>query len=133
MELEEVILTSKFQSYTVKAPSKEFEGAITSGMNIRPDEVILKNFGSNPTLNITLINGKKIELPLHTGIEKNRATLVIPEKFYKEAETDPELSTLLEGLFENQRNLEVEIENQGDKIILQPIGEKRGKFKIFFS
>ncbi len=125
-------MTSKFQSFTEKAPSEEFEGAITSSMNIRPDEVILKNFDENPVINITFMDSKKIDLPLRMH-ENGTGTLVIPEKYYKEAESEAELNVLLSGLFENQRNLEVEVDDQGDKIIIQPINSEKSRFKILFT
>lgn len=125
-------MTSKFQTFSEKAPVEEFEGAITSSMNIRPDEVILRNFSSNPIINITLREGKKCDLSLHRNLEENSGTLVIPEKLYKEGETETELNNLLSSLFENRRNLEVEVDDQGDKIVIQPINSEKGKFKFTF-
>lgn len=127
-------MTSKFPPQTEVAPISEFEGAITSAANIRPDEIILRNFGeANPTISITLISGKKIDLPLriHSDNEKI-ATLVISEKFYKESETDLEFKNLLEGLFDNQRMLEIELIKEKNRIIIQPLDNKT-KFKIIFN
>ena len=126
-------MTSKFQTFKEKAPSEEFEGAITSSMNIRPDEVILKDFGSNPTISIALSEGNKIDLPLHRNLEKNSGTLIIPEKFYTEAAKDTELNNLLDGLFENRRSLEVEVDDQVDKIMIQPLDSEKVKFKMIFT
>lgn len=128
-------MSSKFQSLSESsAPHiEEFEGAITSSSNVRPDEVILKIFDSNAIINITFLNGKKIDLPLHIKSEgKNSATLVIPEKFYKESEAEPELRDLLSGVFDNQRSLEVEVNIERNRIIVQPVGSKKNIFKIIF-
>lgn len=129
-------MISKFQSSadTAAPDMTEFEGAITSSSNIRPDEVILRNFGSKTSINITLINGKNIDLPLHMNPkEKNVGTLIIPEKFYKEAETDVELKELLSGLFDNRRSLDVKVEKQENRIIVQPLGSKKSNFTISFA
>ncbi|QLH36354.1 MAG: hypothetical protein HWD61_09615 [Parachlamydiaceae bacterium] len=66
-----------------EVPFAECEGAITSASNIRPDEVILKFFESKAIITIVFADGKFIDLQLHEGNHRDRATLVIPEKFTK--------------------------------------------------
>lgn len=126
-------MVSKFQSFQGKASlSIDFEGAITSSANIRPDEVILKNFDSNAMINIIFSDGKSIDLPIHRNPHEKTGTLVIPEKCYKDAEHDAELSQLLSTLFDNQRKFEIEINEQDNKIIIQPVGPRKSHFKISF-
>lgn len=125
-------MISKNLSSTDKPTSSfEYEGAIISSTNIRPDEVILRNFGSKAWIIITFTDGKKIEMPLYQK-SKNSGTIVIPEKFYKEAEKESEFRNLLNGLFDDQRSLEVEINDQGEKILIEPIGAKKGRFVLSF-
>lgn len=121
-------MISKFQSFK----DIDFEGAITSSSNIRPDEIILKNFDTKASINIIFSNGKSIDLPIHMNPDKKTGTLVIPEKFYKEGEIDTELRQLLNGLFDNQRTLEIEVKKQDNKIIIQPSGMHKSLFKISF-
>ncbi len=117
-------MASKFQYFNEVAPALlEYEGVITSGSNIRPDEIIFRNFGSKAVISIRFVDGKKMDLPLHKHDESS-GTLIIPEKFYKEAEKETELLALLRDLFDNQRSLEVEILEENEQIVIQPIGKK---------
>ncbi len=128
-------MASNFQILIEAVPFiSDFEGAIISSSNIRPDEIILMNFRENPRINITFCDGKKIDLPLHINPQTNDVwTIYIPEKVYKEAEKDSELREFLRGLFANQRNMEVELQEKEDSIIIQPVGSRKHLFKFIFN
>ena len=128
-------MTTKSQSYPNTAPATEdFEGAIISSSNIRPDEVILRNSGSKLTINIAFSSGKKIELPLYMyDSDKHMGTLVIPEKFYTEAGKEPELQQLLSSLFANRRRLDVKVDQNNNKILVEPVDTKNHNFTILFT
>lgn len=126
-------MDTKYQSFTRQDSAvEEFEGAITSPSNIRPDEIILRLGPQTASIVIVFVNGKKIVLPLHWQPIENQATLVVPEKVYKEAEKEIELNALLSGLFDNQRNLEVEMEIQDHQMTIQPLESKKQLFKFSF-
>lgn len=127
-----VRLISKIQSFSEVEAPLEYEGAITSRSNIRPDEIILKVFNSKASLNIFLNNGKPVELPLYLDEDQEKGTLTIPEKFFKEAVEDHELKNLLEGVFDNQRRLDLEINGGKNEITLRPIGVKKNLFTLSF-
>lgn len=127
-------MDTKFQSMTNQDSAvEEFEGVVTSSSNIRPDEIILRLEPNTATIIITFVDGKKITLPLHMQSIESRATLVISEKIYKEAEKEAELKALLSGLFDNQRNLEVDMDIQDHQMTIQPIESKKQSFKFSFS
>ncbi|MBS4171132.1 Uncharacterized protein NEOC95_001872 [Neochlamydia sp. AcF95] len=130
----EEFMASKLQSFSESAALPgDYEGALTSSLNIPLDEVVLRNFSSDSIICITLLSGKTIELPLHLNLkESGKATLAIPEKYYKQSELCKELEHLLSHLFSNQRSLLMEIDVQAHQIIIAPYQFKKNKFKFTF-
>jgi hypothetical protein len=128
-------LSSKFHDFTEIAPEVvDFEGAITSSANIRPDELVLRNIGSKWNLLITFSDGKKMELSVYLHPqEKNLATLVVPEKYYKEAEKLPDMQAFLSGILNNQRSLEVTFTKRDNQMVIQPVNAKKDHFKLTFA
>lgn len=125
-------MISKTPLNSALAPVKNYEGAITSSFNIKVDEVILKNFEANPSIYIILLNNRSLELPLHLADDRMQGTLIIPEKYYNESQTDDEMRMFLESAFDNQRKLDVEIYEEPHGVMIEPIRKNRCKFSFFY-
>ena len=127
-------MISKTQTLTEFAPIvADFEGAITSCLNIRPDEVLLKDFGGQPVITVIFSSGKRLDLPLHMDVEEySLGRLIIPEKCFKEASNDREIQDFLLGLFDNQRFIDVEVLDDERSIFIEPVNIKKYKFSMAF-
>ncbi|KIC72038.1 hypothetical protein DB41_AA00190 [Neochlamydia sp. TUME1] len=130
----EEYMASKLQSFSESADLPvDYEGTLTSSLNIPLDEVVLRHFGSDSIICMTLLSGRTIELPLHLNLkESGQAMLAIPEKYYKQSEHCRELEHLLSHLFNNQRSLLMEIDAQAQQLIITPLQSKKNKFKFTF-
>lgn len=150
MKTRRAILVNNTQLENSLPALTDYEGAITSALNVRPDEVILKQFsdmpfrGLNASVCIRFVDGLSIDLPLHGrrgmrsvfGIGNGDITywtLFIPEKLYIKSNQHPELKTLLKDLFGNQRSIDVTIDEKIDQITIESKELfKKSRFKMTF-
>lgn len=116
------------------APQVKLKGFAKRGLNER---------GLHTKLEMTLINGTKLELPLHArrgtkhllglDLASNRLhwKLVIPEEYYQHS--DVKVKEALSRLFNNKRTLSVKVHEGPQEITLSPEFFSLNKFKMRFS